>query len=96
MNIVLNPSNYEERCLSEDTVTVYRYRLDYSLVYEKKEGRDCYSVRALQYKDDVFVCRAMAYDVSDDYERAKSIYDKVVEGKVFAQTLCDVVIELLG
>ena len=70
-------------------------RLDYYLYRGEKNGRDSFSIQAIQYKRGVKICQATACDVSCRYEAAKKMFDMVSDGFVEPYILCDVIYDLL-
>ncbi len=70
-------------------------KLEYILCKGTKDGRDSYSIRVIQYKRGVQICRASACDVSDVYGEAKRIFDAISDGYVEPYILYDVVYDLL-
>ena len=69
--------------------------LDYYLYSGRKNGRESYSIQAVQYKRGVKICQATACDVSCRYGAAKMMFDAVSEGLVEPYILCDVIYDLL-
>ena len=69
--------------------------LSYCLYRGEKNGRESYSIQAVQYKRGIRLCQATACDVSSRYEAAKAIFDAVTDGYVEPYILCDVVYDLL-
>lgn len=96
MSAVENILSGKATAVKKQDVSVDIYLLKYSLLYEKKDGRDCYSIKAVQSRLGEDICRAVAYDVSDSYSFADEIFMKLCTGGVFPITLCDAVCNLLG
>ena len=69
--------------------------LDYRLCREEKNGRESYSIQAIQYKRGIKICQATACDVSCRYEAAKNMFDTISDGYVEPYILCDVIYDLL-
>ena len=69
--------------------------LDYYLYRGEKDGRESYSIQAIQYRSGIKVCQATACDVSCTYGEAKKMFDIISEGFVEPYILCDVVYDLL-
>ena len=69
--------------------------LDYYLYSGRKNGRDSFSIQAVQYKRGVKICQATACDVSCRYEAAKKMFEAVSDGYVEPYILCDVIYDLL-
>ena len=76
------------RIRGDETLSYYLYR-------GEKNGRESYSIQAVQYKRGVRICQATACDVSSRYEAAKKMFDAVTDGYVEPYILCDVVYDLL-
>ncbi|MBR6917181.1 MAG: hypothetical protein IKN38_03265 [Clostridia bacterium] len=70
-------------------------RLEYILYKSDIEGRDSFSIQAIQYKSGVKTCQATAGDVSSVFGPALSMFDAVSEGFVEPYVLCDVIYDLL-
>ena len=70
-------------------------RLEYTLSLGERDGRDSYTIRAVQYKRGLEICSASAPDVSSVYENAKEMYDVISDGRVEPYLLCDVVCDLM-
>lgn len=70
-------------------------RLEYILYREARDGRDSYSIQALQYKNGFKVCQATACDVSSLCDAAREMFEFVSEGYVEPYVLCDVIYDLL-
>jgi|GEM_PF-2520919 len=70
-------------------------KLEYILYHEEKDGRDSFSVQAIQYKKGMKICQATACDVSSRHDFAEKIFSAVSEGYVEPYVLCDVIYDLL-
>ena len=70
-------------------------RLEYILYRKEKDGRDSYSIQAIQYKSGIKTCQATSGDVSSVYEAAHEMFEFISEGFVEPYVLCDVVYDLL-
>ncbi|MBQ7669852.1 MAG: hypothetical protein IJS45_03920 [Clostridia bacterium] len=92
-----------EDTVKNDVLTVVerteKYRdvekLVYILYRKEKDGRDSYSIQAIQYKNGYKVCQATSSDVSSLYEAAMEMFEFVSEGYVEPYVLCDVIYDLL-
>lgn len=82
-----------------DVCREFRFRgnekLEYILFNEKREGRDCWSIQAIQYKNGIKVCQATSCDVSSEEAAAREMFEKVADGFVEPFILCDVIYDLL-
>ena len=72
-----------------------RERIEYSLIYEERDGRDSYSIRAVSYVGADEVCRASACDVSSLEDAAERMFTQIYSHMVEPYVLCDVVYDLL-
>lgn len=70
-------------------------RLEYILYRKEKDGRDSYSIQAIQFKNGYKVCQATSGDVSSLYDAAHEMFEFISEGFVEPYVLCDVVYDLL-
>ena len=70
-------------------------RLEYILYRKEKDGRDSYSIQAIQYKNGLKVCQATSGDVSSEYDAAYEMFEFISGGYVEPYVLCDVVYDLL-
>ena len=79
----------------EETVIRGDDLFEYALYRKDEDGRDSFSIRAIQYRRGVPICRAVACDVSSLYCKAKEMFDLIVKGCVEPYVLCDVIYDLL-
>jgi len=91
--------NKVERTIDETVLETVRSRedetIEYYLYRGRKDGRDSFSIQAIQYKRGVKICQATACDVSSVCSHAAEIFDAVSRGFVEPYVLCDVVYDLL-
>ena len=94
--ITRNETKEDLSAAVEETVRVRGDEaLEYVLYRDEEDGREVYSIQAIQYRRGKKICQATARDVSSIQERAREMFSLIADGLIEPYVLCDVVYDLL-